>query len=341
LKDPTMVKSHAKSSVPTGQVKDWFLPAIESSGSVGHCLDAVISELRTRSAFVGAVKSCLVGRDGKGQDLLTHLAQKVKILGQTLDFRLGILAPDRPQAWFRPPAATSSGPFASALLPEPVFSGEEIWNVENLVSEIATAWESKSISSLTQVGDGPSLWRTLLTLNSELEGICTLPEPYSGFRLDILPDGLTLPLESRPLRAFLLNVRQEIISVREKLDDCKKRLWAASEPFWEAQKKSQASQRFRSRVYGSGGAASAERAREEFRQRRTRTLRAVFLAPADMQAMQFMGFEELPSQTELRQRYLTMAKKLHPDRQDGRDENFKILSSAYERLLARVQADRN
>jgi curved DNA-binding protein CbpA len=59
-----------------------------------------------------------------------------------------------------------------------------------------------------------------------------------------------------------------------------------------------------------------------------------------MQAMQFMGFEELPSQTELRQRYLVMAKKLHPDRQDGRDEGFKVLSSAYERLLARVQADR-
>lgn len=335
-----MAKSSVKPSVSLGHVKDWFLPAIESSGSVGQCLDAVIGELRSRSAFVLAVKSCLVSRDLSGQDLLTQLAQRVKILGQTLDFRLGILAPDRPQAWFRPPAATSSGPFASTLLPEPVFAGDEIWNVDQLVSEITTSWESRSISNLTQIGEGPSLWRTLLTLNRDLEAICSLPEPYGELRLDTLPDGLTISLESRPLRAFLLNVRQEIITTREKIDDCKNRLWAASEPFWETQRKSQAGQRPRGRVYGNGPGAAADRTREEFRQRRTRTLRAVFLAPADMQALQFMGFEELPSQTELRQRYLSMAKKLHPDRQGGRDEGFKLLSTAYERLLTRVQSER-
>jgi hypothetical protein len=335
-----MPKIAAKSAVPIGHVKDWFLPAIESSGSVGQCLDAVISELRTRVAFVSAIKGCLVRKDCSGLDNLTQLAQRVKTLGQTLDYRLGILAPDRPQAWFRPPSAVSSGPFSSALLPEPVFSGDEIWNVEQLIAEISASWESKSVSNLSQIGDGPSLWRTLLTLNSELEEICILPEPYSDMRLDTLPDGLTLSLESRPLRAFLLNVRQEIINVREKIEDCKSRLWAASEPFWEAQKKSRNPNRSRSRVFGSGSSTTADRAREEFRQRRHRVLRSVFLAPADMQAMQFMGFEELPSQTELRQRYLVMAKKLHPDRQGGRDEGFKVLSSAYERLLARVQADR-
>lgn len=331
-----MSKSTEKSAGMTPQAKDWFLPAIDKVGSVEQCLDAVLSELRARSAFVIAIKACLVSRGTAGQDLLTHLSQRIKHLGQTLDVRLGILAPDRPQAWYRAPAAMSQGPFSAALLLEPVFAIEDIWNVDQLRSDLVRVWTSRLSPSLPLLGEAPSLWRTLLSLNHELESLATLPEPYGSMRLDLLPDGLTCTLESRPLRAFLLNVRQEICNAREKLDECYMRLLAASDQFWDQQKKSQASHKARSRVFGSGAGYQADQAREEFRQRRARAVRSAFLAPADMDALQFMGFHDLPSQAELRQRYLTLAKKLHPDRQDGKDEGFKILSSSYERLLGRL-----
>ena len=332
-----MTKTATKSAVPSAQVKDWFIPAIESSGSVEHCLDAVLSELRSRSAFVTAVKGCLVSRSTAGQDLLTSLAQRTKILVQTLDFRLGMIAPDRPQAWFRAPTATSSGPIATTLLPEPEFALEDIWDLDQLRSDLTEAWSKRSLPILPLLGESPSLWRTLLTLNRDLEALCVLPEPYGNLRLDVLPDGLFPALESRPLRAFLLNVRQEILNARERIDECYARLLAASDNFWDSQKRNKGNRKPRERVFGTGSSQSAARAREEFRQRRARAVRSVFLAPQDLQALQFMGFDELPSQVELRQRYLVLAKKLHPDRQGGKDEGFKVLSSAYERLLTRVQ----
>jgi hypothetical protein len=49
-----------------------------------------------------------------------------------------------------------------------------------------------------------------------------------------------------------------------------------------------------------------------------------------------MGFDDYPSVESLRQRYLAMAKKLHPDLQGGNDGAFKILSNAYSHLARRL-----
>lgn len=333
-----MSKSSSKQPLTQTIVKDWFLPAIEAVGSVEHSLEAVLHELRVRSAFVTAVKYALVSPNSSSPDLLTLLSQKIKILSQTLEFRLGILAPDRPQAWYRPPAMTNTGPFAATLLNEPIFSVEDVWDTEQLRRDLVQSWTTKSYKFIPLLGDGPSVWRTLLCLNRDHEAICSLPEPYNHLRLDTLPDGLSDILESRPLRAFLLNVRQEIQNARVKLDDCYNRLLSSSESFWEEQKKRSTRQKEGSRTFKRSGAEDKGRNTGDQNQRRNRREnRSIFLAPADYEALSYMGFTELPSHSELRSRYITLAKKLHPDRQAGKDEGFKLLSCAYERLLGRVQ----
>lgn len=322
-------------SIAASLPRDWFLPAIESDADVGGCLDAVISELQSRAQFIHAIKSNLDQKLPGGADTITGLGQKLRGLENTLRFRLGILRPERPQAWFRAPAVTTAGPFSSTVINEAVFAPFNPADADKLKNELLKCFESGSNKIYSFQDSSSCLWRTLLTLKWEHELICRLKSPFEHLRLDVLPDGLPAKFESRALRAFLLNVKNEIIGIRLRLDACFQQLMETSVRFWEYQK----TQRVEPDSHGTRKSQSnpaADSVREELRKRRA--TQAHFLTPGDINALKFMGFRELPNQSDLRQRYLELAKKLHPDRFGGEDHSFKELSVSYNHLLERLGA---
>lgn len=320
--------------------RDWFLPAIEADGSVGDSLDAVLGELRQRATFAQALRVALVGPHGGPLDRITDLGQRLKGVENTLRFRLGILRPERPHAWFRAPATTSTGPFATTLINDPVLAGYDPRDAQKVKKDLSALWTKRVAGPLPFLEDGPSLWKTLLEMNAELEKILVLPAPFEGLRLDKLPDELPPKLESRPLRAFLLNVRTEALSTRDRLGAAYAELFDACDRLWKVQsERATDSKPPPPKEPSSSGARAgrhpdADNMREEFRRRRVRTSRA--LSDKDLSALKFMGFDDLPDSEGLRQRYLLMAKRLHPDR-GGNDGAFKLLTSAYAHLQNRVQ----
>lgn len=319
--------------------RDWFLPAIESNGTVAECLGAVLSELEQRAGFITVLKLALSGKNPKGVDAITELAQKIKGLENTLRFRLGILRPERAAAWFRAPAATSTGPFSSTLIEEPVFAPYDPADVERVRVGLSDCFRLRTTESLPFKDQSGCLWKTLLGYAEDLAAICKLAGPFEGLDLAELPDNLPPGLESRALRAFLINVRTEVLASRERLEACYKQLWETSEKLWthqleELKQKRAKEGQERPRVKNS----AADSMREELKKRRAEGTLKPLLTPADLDAMKFMGFEELPTNEMLRHRYLAMAKRLHPDRQGGSDYAFKILSTAYAHLTARLDA---
>jgi len=305
---------------------DWFLPAITCDGTVADSLTSVQSELSRKSAFARGLQHNLTS-EGTAVDRVTELMQRVKMLETTLRFRLGILLPERPQAWFRSPAATSTGPFQTTLIGEPIFAPYAAADVDALQHSLETAWLERRCTNLP-FGNGASLWRTLLELNANLEGVICLPAPFDTLRLDEMPASLPPDLASRALMAFLLNVRHEIIAARDRLNACYAQLHATSSKLWQVQREQRTPPRS-----GARHQAAAD-LRAEFRRRRSVAPRPL-LSAADTQALEFMGFDEYPSEGALRQRYLMMARKLHPDLQGGSDVDFKTLAGAYAQLSAR------
>lgn len=312
--------------------KDWFLPAIETDGTVGECLSAVQQELDNRSAFVSALKKNLAGTGNS--DAVTSLSLRLKSIENTFRFRLSILRAERPGAWFRSPAATQTGPFSASIISEPVFAAYDAARVDEVRSELKQRWISGRCVDLPFDSAEPCLWRSLLELKSAWESLCVLPVPYQEYRFDRLPDGLPKTLESRALRAFLLNVRTEIIAISERLEIAFEQLWIASERLWEYQKR-----RIQDTTSSAGrhsAYSTAHRVRSEFRQRRIQmpSLRS----GQDSEALTCMGFSEFPSPDVLRQRYRELAKRWHPDLNKGNEEDFKRLNRAYSHLSSRVGA---
>lgn len=341
----TLPDSPAAMSKPTDmpapqlppQPRDWFVAAIECEGSVGACLASVLAELGRRADFVAALKRNLELTGARGIDAISDVGQRLKGLENTLRFRLGILRPERQAAWFRAPATTSGGPFSSAVLEEPVFAPYDAAAWSQVKGALEAAWQARSAGNLPFQDASACLWRTLLGYAETLESIAVMPAPFAHLRLDTLPDGMPQDLESRALRAFLINVRGELIATRERLSACYLQLWEASEKLWSAQalaelrKASEQPPRARA-------ASAADDVREEFKRRRAHTDARRMLTPADIDALRFMGFETIPTSNDLRQRYLAMAKRLHPDLQGGSDMQFKNLTRAYERLTTRVSS---
>jgi hypothetical protein len=311
--------------------RDWFIGAIETRGTVDNCLGKVLEELNSRTSFVESLLSNIVG--GKaGGDQITEISAKIKSLENTLRFRLGILRPERPGAWFRAPAATSTGPFASTLLVEPVFALYKPEDVDTVRKKLKIAWDKKSLNGLPFDADEACLWRSLLKFSIDLENLNKLAAPFESYSLDSLPEGLTPVLESKALRAFLLNVSSEIKNSRAKLEGCYQQLLDASDRLWIYQKEQ--SKRLNRRDSRSPGQERIDDVRAEFKKRRNaaRPLRNA----RDLDALDYMGFNEFPSVDGLKTRYLSMAKKLHPDAAGGSDDEFKILTKAYSHLNGRL-----
>lgn len=324
--------------------RDWFIGAIESDGNVAACLDEVARELNSRVSFVRSLRSALTGGSESGPsssiDRVTEILLRIKSLETTLRFRMPLLQPGRPGPWFRAPVSRTTGPFSAPVIAEPVLPTYALSELSGIESGLAAAWHARSAETKIATFDRtPSLWRCLLQLGAQLEEISRLPEPYANLRLDTLPDGLPAELESRPLRAFLRNVRTEILSARERLAECHRVLHEACAQLWQEQRKAapQAPPRSSQKAESEPNPwrKAAGDAREEFRKRRQSTVRPS-ISRVDGEALSIMGFAALPSGEELRQRFLTLAKAVHPDRAGGSEEKFKSLNRAYQHLSSKI-----
>lgn len=310
---------------------DWFLPAIFTDGTVGACLGAVVGELERRRDFIVAVQTRLDPPNGFNIDAVTELGNRIRPLENTLRTRLPMLLPDRPGPWFRVSAARTSGPFATSILHEPVFA--PYGSAPNhLVREgLVTAWKNGDASvGVFRVGIR-CLWLTLLEVNARYRVINELDGVHSALALDRLPDGLPDALDSKSLRAFLTNVRNEMRTCRQRLDACYGELLGASDNFFEQQSKS-----------GPRPGAWRDKA-EDFRDEQSRRRNeasqqragASIKTSRDIEALRYFGFSDFPAQDELRRKYLELARKYHPDAGTGHEEKFKTLGRVYEHLLQR------
>lgn len=341
------------------QSPDWFFSAITSAGPVDQCFATVLTELERRNLFVKSLRQTMRAENTTEKDLITLIGERIRSLENTLSFRLGILSPEREAPWFRHPSNRSAGPFASSILTEPVFAQYDSDKVADLRIRIKQLWTRHECTALPFRSDSPCLWRTLLKLNADHEQAMTLSQPFESLRLDRLPDGLPLDMDSPSLRAFLINVRAAAMQNRKRLNDCFRSLWSASDSFWDAQKKVSAkrataeytgphkegatSKDQAEKPRGFRAAAGAQEVRDEFRRRRKEQQQSrAFMAFSHIlrDALEFMGFDELPSPEILKKRYISLAKKHHPDCDGGDEDAFKQLAKAYDLLCDRVGAPR-
>ncbi len=309
---------------------DWFVGAIHFDGLVKDSLKFVIDQLEKKQNFVAQLqrKLCSGGRDS---DRLTHMGREVKELENTLRFRLGILQPERPASWFRTIQRKDFGPFRSPMLVAPVFGDYKLEQVKKVQADIKLAWGNCQTSLLPFDGTRGSLWHILLAKREELSRLTAFEHPFDGLKLENLPEELPSDFESRSLRAFLINVRNEYLSIVDRLQLCYDQLWSASERLWRYQETlirqsdsdRSRKQRTSRQQQGTNGAQRKPFSRE------------LGTAYADILAMRYMGFDEKPDDEGLKKRYREMAKKYHPDREGGSEERFKKLTEAYRRLSAK------
>lgn len=311
---------------------DWFISAIVKNGSVGECLSEVLSEVRRKEKFVTKLGEKISEKNGSVNDAVSEISGRIRILENTLKFRLSILSPDRRGAWFRPSAATSNGPFSGTILPDAIFSQYDETRTSKIRAGLVECWNQKNLVAYPLKATETCLWKTLLAINFELYAMGDLGE---WPRLERLPEELPFDFESRSLRAFLVNVKLEYLGANERLKIAFTTLLEASDQFWAgARTRRESAHQSAHQSADYDGHTAAENVREEFRKRRsTPTIkRPIGKSSQDIEALKFMGFEDFPSAETLKQRYHTLAMDMHPDRQGGNESRFKLLSKCYKHL---------
>lgn len=307
---------------------DWFVGAIHFDGSVQESLKFVADQLSRKHTFIDQLQTKLCG-NSQDSDRLTRMGREIKELENTLRFRLGILRAERPASWFRTIQRKDFGPFRSSMLISPVF-GDYLQEDFELVQEsIKNSWSKSRVELLGFNKEQDSLWKVLLEKREQLTRLALFDAPFEALNFDNLPESLPAEFESRSLRAFLINVRTEYLSIKDRLQLCFDQLWSSSERLWEYQqqvvrKDNEAKARFRRRQ-----SASSQNSRGSQRRFSDRELGSTY---TDVIAMRYMGFEKKPADDDLKKRYREMAKQLHPDRQGGNEERFKKLTEAYRTL---------
>lgn len=320
---------HLRIKAETGSF-DWFLPAIHAVGSLGQCFGAVLTELDQRQSFIRALQNKLV-KEGYSQDNLTNLGQRTRMLENTLKVRLGVLNPEREASWFRISPTQTAGPFASTILAESVFFPYQTAEWKIVRAQILNCWQSGQLYQSNSAETRQCLWSLLISLNQEFIALTNLPPPFQHLSLLRLPDDLPPAIESKSLRAFLINIRNEVFAIRQRLDASYQSLWAASEKLWSCQEKSAKNARTEFRN------DHADNMREEFKRRRhhNRETQLSKIESQRQESLKFMGFTTHPGERALKHRYLEMAQSLHPDREGGDEAGFKNLTIAYGLLSSR------
>ena len=316
---------------PLAPNRDWFLPAIEHSGGVRDSLGAVTVVLHEKADFIKALQTSLCSYQGKSSDSITELARRVHEFDTTLNFRLGMLVPSRPGAWFRENMNQGAGPFGTSVLSEPVFAHYKPEKVQDLKAKIQRSFLEKKVLTLPFDQVEPCLWLTLLSLNACWAEIDGLGGGFEAMSLSKMPESLPERLKSPALLAFLDKVRESLLDVGKDLDDCYSKLWGASCDFWDFQRSSLKQNRH---TRGQRKSHSTRQTREPPNQTgRLDGARSVH----DLRALQFMDFVDFPDRKDLRQRYLSLAQKFHPDR-GGSEKQFQKLTQSYAHLMNRIEA---
>ncbi len=310
---------------------DWFLPAIFSDGDVQECLQTVIRVEQQKITFVSMLQHHLCSYRGRSSDSISELSQRVRKLENTLNFRIGMLAPERKGAWFREALRQRTGPFPESIYAEPVFASYNIEDTDRLRHAVQRAWHERRCPPLPFTKAQPCLWSTVLELNQAYEQVCRLERPFQNCRLDQLPDGLPDDLATASLRAFLAKVSTKAQGVRQELDHCFEMLWRASCGFWDEQLRQERRKTQRQAHFQQ----TAEDIRDKFRERRNHVRRA--MTTMDAQALKFFGLEEFPNKADLRRLYLDLARRYHPDC-GGSEDQFKQLTRYHAHLQQRLDA---
>ena len=140
-----------ESQIPVDSEKDWFLPAILSTGGVSQSFKAVGKSLEDKLSFIHCLNTNLSSYQGKSSDSITELRNRIEELENTLTFRLGMLSPDRPGAWFRENMNQGSGPFGSSILSEPVLAPYEINKLAKVRYALKNSFEQQIRESLNNL----------------------------------------------------------------------------------------------------------------------------------------------------------------------------------------------
>jgi hypothetical protein len=312
------------------RVQDWFRPAMASKGRLDECLDRVLHQQEAKLQFIAGLKHNLCHPETSRPDRLTSLRRQVFDFGKTLETRLGLLAFDRPAAWFRPSQEQELGPFPGRVHAEPVFLPFEPLQAKVVQMEIKAAWEQAqpSIRSFNDPATG-CLWTILLELNAAWHGLTPLPEPYHDIRLEELPEALPDDLHSPSLGAFLSRVKEALMACRQDLDGCFQSLWKASDPFLAKQ--------FADACLRQRQASQARTGASDGRYQRGATGTGMARQGDWAAALAFMEFTSLPDKEALRRRYRALARRWHPDCPQGSEEKFKTLNLHYQILLRHIE----
>jgi|GEM_PF-4462357 hypothetical protein len=304
--------------------QDWFEPALYGNGSWTSGLDRVLCIEESKLQFVRCLKSILCNTIPHAPDRITILQQDVKMLEHTLQLRLGILAMDRPQAWFRHSPATERGPFSAAVFEDPIFSRFEESRAVAIRHVLPELWRSRQVSC-SEYDPSASLWGRLLLLNKRWAQLNQLPPPFGDVFVDELPEALPDDLSSPALIQFGALLAQKIKACQRDLEVCYQQLWCRSESFLYALHIQHLSHKARKQQSHQQSSQSRHESRP----------RSPF-SQAVEESLRFMNFGSMPSFTDLKQRYRTMAHHLHPDK-GGNEERFKLLTYHYQQLLKFLQ----
>jgi hypothetical protein len=313
---------------------DWFEPAFLSAASIPLALDRVLCIEESKVHFTRCLRAALCNPVPHGLDRIAAVNQDIKLLQQTFQHRLGILAIDRPQAWFRHSSTAERGPFAVAVFEEPVFARFDECRAVAVRHLLPELWRNRQVSC-TDYDPALSLWGRLLQLNRRLEQINQLPAPFSDVRLDELPEAIPDELQSPALNKFGTQIAQRIKNCQRELDSCYEQLWSRSESFLYA-------------LHIQYLSNKARQQQQQHQEPKAKTRQGARQDPPPPppprshlpqhvgEALRFMEFKALPNFDDLRQRYRVMAHALHPDR-GGSEDRFKQLTQHYKRLLQHLE----
>ncbi len=314
------------------QSLDWFEPALQSGASLPLALDRVLCIEESKLQFTRCLRAALCSPVPHGPDRIAAVAHDVRLLQQTFQHRLGILAIDRPQAWFRHSTTAERGPFAVAVYQEPIFSRfdeSRAVAVRHLLPEL---WRSRQVAC-SEYDPALSLWGRLLQLNRRLDQINQLPSPFSDVRLDELPDAVPDELMSPSLGKFGSQIAQRMKVCQRELELCYEQLWSRSESFLYALH----IQYLSSKARQQQGSRDSERTSRQGARQQERTPPPRQEVPAAVNdALRFMEFKGLPNFDDLRHKYRVMAHTLHPDR-GGSEDRFKLLTLHYKCILQHLE----
>lgn len=306
--------------VVSGTNLDWFLPAIQQGGSVVQGFRAVADALTRKSEFIRCLNQNLSAYQGRSTDSITELRRRIREFDNTLTFRLGMLSPERPGAWFRPNMNQGTGPFGASVLSEPILNPYELKDLGGVETALAESYRRRTILPIPFSKKEPCLWLTLLSLNQCWEEVDVLSPPFRHLRISALPEVLPPDFESAALKAFLIRVKTSQQGAREEMDRCYAKLFHACEAFWDLQRASYVREQDKTR-------------RSRGAQQKSPPVKKL----ADIRALQFMKFSDFPDPKTLKQRYRALAQELHPDRPGGCADAFHQLRASYSHLAGRIQ----